>query len=290
MANSDMTDDNCAKIEKLIVYPVKSLRGIEVDQWPLTAQGLQYDRHWMLVMPNGRFVSQRQLPRMALINTAIYNESLILSAEGHGEVTLPLIASGSRAGFSASIWRDECDVVEAGEEASAWLNKVLQTPKPLRLVNMADGFIRPQSHPQRFGEHTFTAFADAAPFLVANTASLDRLNQQLTQQSISTVDMRRFRPNVIVSGLSAFEEHKVQGLQHHDGLTLKLCDHCERCIMTTINPDSGEKDKAMEPYKTLVTLNPMPDNTKAAAFAVNATLEPPKSTIWKVGDELSIQR
>jgi MOSC domain-containing protein len=284
-----MTNQHSVKIEKLIVYPVKSLRGIEVDQWPLTAQGLQYDRHWMLVMPNGRFVSQRQLPRMALINTAISNESLIISADGWGEVTLPLMASAAKESFNASIWRDECDVIEAGEEASAWLNKVLQTPKPLRLVNMAEGFIRPQSQPERFGEQTFTALADAAPYLVANSASLDRLNQQLTQQSIPAVDMRRFRPNLVISGLPAFAEHQVQGLEHPDGLTLQLCDHCERCIMTTINPDSGEKDQNMEPFKTLTSLNPMPDNPKAAAFAVNAILQPPKNTIWKVGDTLSIQ-
>ncbi len=285
-----MTLKTAVSIEQITVYPVKSLRGIDVQQWPITPQGLQYDRHWMLVMPNGRFVSQRQLPPMALINTAIAQESLILSAEGHGEVALPLIGSNQGNVFQGTVWRDQCDVIEASVEASAWLNEVLKPAKPLRLVSMADDFIRPQSQPQRFGEQTFTAFADAAPFLVANSASLDELNKRLEQQSSNAVDMRRFRPNLVISGLPEFEEHKVQGLLHSDGLTLNLCDHCERCIMTTIDPDSGQKDPTMEPYKTLIDLNPMPDNHKAPAFAVNATLEPANNTLWQVGDELTVLR
>lgn len=274
-------------LEAITVYPVKSLRGIEVKQWPMTPQGLQYDRHWMLVMPNGRFVSQRQLARMAVIDTAIENESLILSADGHGEVRLPLLASGEETSFRGTIWRDECDVVESQSEASAWLNQVLKTPKELRLVHMAEGFIRPQSQPERFGEHTFTAFADAAPYLVANQASLDALNQTLIGKQLNPVDMRRFRPNLVVSGLEAFAEHQVQTLQHESGLALKLCDHCERCIMTTIDPDTGIKDADMEPYKTLADINPMPDNDKAAAFAVNAIVDTPQNGIWSVGDLLT---
>ncbi|MGH1370793.1 MAG: MOSC domain-containing protein [Cellvibrionaceae bacterium] len=284
-----MANNTNVTIEKLIVYPVKSLRGIEVAQWPITPQGLQYDRHWMLVMPNGRFVSQRQLPKMALINTAIANESLTLSAEGYGEVSLPLVGSNQSERFQATVWRDECDVIEASVEVSAWLNNVLQPAKPLRLVSIADNFIRPQSNPERFGEETFTAFADAAPFLVANTASLDQLNRQLQQQQSPLVDMRRFRPNIVISGLAAFEEHRVQRLSHNDGLALNLRDHCERCIMTTINPDNAEKDPSMQPFKTLLDLNPMPDNHKAPAFAVNATLEPARNSLWQVGDELAVQ-
>ncbi len=283
-----MTKCQCLTLEKIVVYPVKSLRGIDVKQWPLTPQGLQYDRHWMLVMPNGRFVSQRQIPTMSLIDTAIEQESLILSADGHGEVRLPLVKHHSSEVLSATIWRDQCDVVEASEAASAWLNEVIKPVKPLRLVSMADGFIRPQSHPERFGEHTFTAFADAAPYLVANTASLERLNQQLDKQQMTGVDMRRFRPNLVVSGLGAFEEHRVRGLQHKDGVALELRDHCERCIMTTIDPDSGQKAPDMEPFKTLIGLNPMPDNPKAPAFAVNATLESPGNTIWSAGDQLNV--
>ncbi len=263
-------------IEQLIVYPVKSLRGIEVQQWPLTAEGLLYDRHWMLVMPNGRFVTQRQLPRMCLIDTAIDGDTLVLSCTDKGQVSLPLNPKLNTGVFNATIWRDDCDVAEASSEATAWLNQVLQPPQPLRLVAMANGHQRVQSQPERFGYETHTRFADAAPFLIANRASLDSLNAALTPKGLSPVDMRRFRPNIVISGLEAFAEHGISLLQRQDGLGLELRDHCERCVMTTINPDTAEKHPAMEPYSTLATLNSMPGKPQAAAFAVNATLSGPE--------------
>lgn len=278
------------RIEQLTIYPVKSLRGIQVDSWPITAEGLLYDRHWMLVMPNGRFVTQRQLPRMALINTRIDGDDLILSAENKGEVRLPLqtAVKSQQDTFTANIWRDECEVVEAAEEASAWLNQALRPPQPLRLVAMVSQHQRVQSQPERFGKETHTRFADAAPFLIANTASLDALNRALKDKTMSAVDMRRFRPNIVVSGVESFAEHDLSKLQRQDGLTLQMRDHCERCIMTTIDPDTGEKSVDMEPYHTLAELNPMPGNSKAAAFAVNATLASQGSNnpMLQVGDTL----
>ncbi|GAB3094574.1 MOSC domain-containing protein [Aestuariicella hydrocarbonica] len=282
-------------IEQLTLYPVKSLRGIQVNDWPVTEEGLQFDRHWMLVMPNGRFITQRQLPRMSLIDTAIDGDHLVLSAASKGEVKLPLQYTqtlNSQPVFSATVWRDECDVVEAAAAASAWLNQALRPPQPLRLVAMAHDHQRVQSQPERFGANTHTRFADAAPFLVANNASLAALNHALTGKGMQPVDMRRFRPNIVLSGLEAFTEHQVSQLQRDDGLCLQLRDHCERCIMTTIDPDSGEKSADMEPYHTLASLNAMPDNPKAAAFAVNATLEieapsPPGIRRLSIGDSFS---
>lgn len=293
-------------IEQLWVYPVKSLRGISVEQWPITPQGLQYDRQWMLVMPNGRFVSQRQLPQMALIDTQLHNDSLWLSRSGFGAVQIPLVSdsglNGSNAShsnqqpsqrpaiFSASVWRDECDVKEASRAASAWLTQVLQAPQPLRLVSMAEGTQRPQSQPERFGKHTHTQFADAAPFLVSNKASLDELNGSLQKQGLETVDMRRFRPNIVISGLEAFAEQQLTQLIHYGDRCsqtkqssqenqtgqisqLQLVDLCERCVVTTINPDTAHKHPQMQPYHTLADLNPIPSTSpkqKAPAFGMNA--------------------
>ncbi len=279
------------KLEQLIVYPVKSLRGIVVEQWPISEQGLAFDRHWMLVMPNGRFVTQRQLPQMALIDTAIEGSQLILSLSGYGSVSVPLKSSNNQSDrFSAQVWRDECDVHEASEAASQWLNKALQPPQPLRLVRMSDNAQRPQSQPERFGAETRTLFADAAPFLIANTSSLDALNRHLQSKGYidearPEKDMRRFRPNLVVSGLDAFDEHNYQSLQLN-GFNFRLVDHCERCIITTINPDTADKDPDMETYRELAKINPMPEKPKAPAFGVNATLalEPNQPT------EISINR
>jgi uncharacterized protein YcbX len=279
-------------IRELNVYPVKSLRGISVQQWPLQRTGLAWDRHWMLVMPNGRFVTQRQLPSMALIDTAIENEQLLLSANGKGQVSLPLHATAGDT-FNATVWRDQCEVIAASEEASAWLTDVLNAPQPLKLVRMAPGSEREQSCADRFGSHQ-TYFADAAPLLVANQASLDALNQTLQERQLGTVDMRRFRPNIVVEGLNAFEEQRPQEWSGGDA-TIQLVDHCERCIMTTIDPDSAEKHPDMQPYKTLAEINPMPDNPRAAAFGVNAVVtrmtgdaSPSEHSMLAVGDRLSV--
>lgn len=285
-----MSLSNVCKIEQIVVYPVKSLRGITVNKWPLTPQGLRYDRQWMLVMPSGRFVTQRQLSAMALIDTAIEQNCLHLSAVNRGSVSLPLTSPSNRKPFSGSVWRDECEVIEASEEASAWLNQVLSPPQPLRLVTMSQSFRRTQSEPERFGSDTHTLFADAAPFLVANRASLDKLNHRLMEKGLAAVDMRRFRPNIIISGVEAFSEHRIQSLRGNN-LDLNLCDHCQRCIITTIDPDTGEKSADMEPFNTLIELNPMPDNLKAPAFGVNATLinqDYAEERVLAVGDSFSV--
>lgn len=275
-----MSDIRSAKLEQLIVYPVKSLRGITVDDWPISEQGLAFDRHWMLVMPNGRFVTQRQLPQMALIDTAIEGSQLILSRTGHGAVSVPLQPTlqpqadtqhSENNPFVAQVWRDQCDVEEACTAASSWLNQVLQPPQPLRLVRMRQGAERPQSQPQRFGADTRVQFADAAPFLIANQASLQALNNHLADKQIAPRDMRRFRPNLIISGLDAFAEHTLDRLDLN-GVGFDLIDHCERCIITTIDPDTAAKEPDMQTYRELAQINPMPNNSKAPAFGVNATL------------------
>ncbi len=274
-------------IEQLYIYPVKSLRGIAVNHWPVTPQGLLHDRQWMLVMPNGRFVSQRQLPQMALIDTALDNDSLLLSRDGHGQVRLPLIPATEGIVRPASVWDDNCIVTEASAEASAWLTQVLQAPQPLQLVQLATGQQRLQSQPERFGADTHTQFADAAPFLVAGSSSLGALNLALQQRQLAEVDMRRFRPNIVLGGLAAFAEHNLSQLRHEDGSLLWLRDHCERCIITTIDPDTAIKHPLREPYPTLASINSMPGKPRAAAFGVNATVDELAAECrWQTGDTL----
>lgn len=154
---------------------------------------------------------------------------------------------------------------------------------------MAPNHQRVQSQPQRFGDNTHTYFADAAPFLISNTNSLTALNSALQNKGLNPVDDRRFRANIVISGLPAFAEHQVDYLSHHSGERLVLRDHCERCIMTTIDPDTGIKDPSMEPFRTLATLNPNPNNLKAPTFGVNATwMSSPNQPVsyWRRGDTL----
>lgn len=126
---------NHPQIHQLWVYPVKSLRGIELQHSAISQQGLAHDRQWMLVMPNGRFVTQRQVPHMALINTAISGQNLILSQAGKGSVEIPMEQTSGEI-FDGTVWRDSVEVQEASEAASHWLTETLKAPQPLKLVRM----------------------------------------------------------------------------------------------------------------------------------------------------------
>jgi uncharacterized protein YcbX len=150
---------------------------------------------------------------------------------------------------------------------------------------MKSEFSRPQNHAEILGEETTIDFADAAPFLVASESSLDSLNSALESRSLSPVPMNRFRPNIVVQGLQPFLEHELAGLSA-ERYQLKLRAPCERCVVTTIDQDTAEKDPQRQPFKTLQEINPMPGKEKAPAFAQYATLANGARTSMAVGDSL----
>jgi len=156
---------------------------------------------------------------------------------------------------------------------------------------MAENKSRPQSKPERFGDST-TQFSDACSYLLCNQASLNNLNEYLKEQQFSVVEMQRFRPNIVVSGetFPAFAEHQL------DGCTLKnanyqftVCDPCQRCIVPNIDIETAIKDPGQQPYKSLVKMNPMPSNPKAAAFGQNMVLKKAENAYIQVGDELKLE-
>jgi uncharacterized protein YcbX len=246
------------------------MRGISLNSASLTPMGLDHDRRWMVVRENGRFVTQRDLPQLALIETGLSADGVELSREGHGSIQVPARPIAGQH-MSTKVWGDPCEVIDQGEEISRWLTSALVTSEKLRLVCMAPGFIRPQNQPELLGENTITAFADAAPFLVANEASLEALNDELEERGLDTVPMNRFRPNIVVQGLEAFAEHRISELCS-DNYRLKFRHPCQRCVVTTIDQGTAVKNPDWQPYKTLRDLNPMPGNERAPAFAQNATL------------------
>lgn len=258
------------QITGLYVYPVKSMRGIAVDQAILTAKGLLHDRIWMVVRPDGRFVTQRGLPRLALVDTRLDDRGVTLSVDGHDSIAIPFDSDGGSA-VTTQVWGDACEAVDEGPEVSRWLTRVLDSPETLRIVRMAAGFRRPQNTPERFGAATTTHFADSAPFLVANEASLAELNRELLADGHEAVPMNRFRPNIVVRGLEPFAEHRARELGSEEW-RLCLVDACERCLVTTIDQQTALRNPDREPYLTLRRINPTPGPKPAPAFAQNATL------------------
>ena len=276
-------------IKSLHIYPIKSLAGVEVTEWDAIPTGFKADREYMLVDQKGNFITQRQIPEMVLIQPSFSGDQLVLThPEFEQTVLSPKKANlANQKEITVKVWRDVCKAFEPDPNVSEWFSDILK--RQVRLVSLVGK--RPQSSPQRFGEDTTTLFADAAPFLVTNMASLSKLNGMLAKKGLSTVDMRRFRPNIVIDGvLAGFAEHNHRTLETPN-YTLSLIDHCQRCIITTINPDNGTRDPDLEPFKTVAELNPMPNNAKSPAFGVNAILSPSTQTPVKVrvGDALTIR-
>jgi uncharacterized protein YcbX len=266
------------------VYPVKSMRGISLEEAILTPKGLARDRQWMVAEPDGRFVTQRDNSKLALLDTRLDDNGVTLSMPGHGSITVPHEKhDGERV--VTRIWKDACEDVDQGRDISAWLTRALASEKPLRLLAMSPGFTRPLHKAPMLGEGTTTGFADAAPFLVANEASLDELNTRLESAAIPAVPMNRFRPNIVISGLQAFAEHRLQSLVAPD-YQLDMRYPCERCVVTTIDQETAVRHPQAQPFKTLAEINPMPGSKRAPAFAENAVLAHGNLQKIAVGDQL----
>jgi uncharacterized protein YcbX len=275
------------RISALTLYPVKSMRGIDVETATLTPLGLRHDRQFMVVRGNGRFVTQRDAPELALIETSLMGDGVILSRPGHGTVHVSFRHDGGRL-IHTRVWKDECEALDQGDAVSDWLTDALQSKDSLRLVAMAPGFDRPQGKAKLLGANNRTLFADAAPFLVANEASLERLNHELAGDGIDPVPMNRFRPNIVLRGLPAFAEHTRASLAGK-GFALRLHYPCQRCIVTTIDQATAVKSPLHEPYRTLARINPMPDRETSPAFGQNATLAHGDGCTVRRGDSLRIE-
>jgi uncharacterized protein YcbX len=274
------------KITGIYVYPVKSMKGIALERAKVSGKGFEYDRRWMIVRSNGRFVTQRDLPQLSLVDTSLEKKGLVLSKQGHGSVCVPYeLHDGDK--INTKVWNDDCETIDQGEDISNWLTQALGSEEPLRLVRLRPGFRRALSKSALMSDETTTEFADGAPMLVTNEASLDRLNSVLESNSLQTVPMNRFRPNIVVKGLEPFAEHKL-GTLSTESYQLKLCFPCQRCVVTTINQDTAEKDPKGQPFKTLQMINPMPGNHKAPAFGENAILTYGENEHIAVGDNLDI--
>jgi len=268
------------------VYPVKSMKGIALEKATLTATGLLHDRSWMVVGPDGRFVTQRNQPRLGLVHTRLEARGVTLELDGHGCITLPYeTVEGAR--IETQVWGDACEAVDQGPEVSAWLTRAVGSPVTLRVVRMAPEFTRPQNQPERFGPDTSTQFADSAPFLLTSEDSLTELNRVLAAQGHAPVPMNRFRPNIVVRGIEPFAEHRVQDLLG-PGWRLRLVDPCERCLVTTINQETAVRDTSREPYLTLRRINPAPGPKPGPAFGQNALLGHGEGRAIAVGDPLSV--
>lgn len=229
------------RIVSLHVYPVKSCRGMAVDRAELTPTGFAKDRHWMLVRPNGRFVTQRELPRLALVGTALSAAGLTLTAPDMPP--LQVAENAGRDSRNVTVWGFDGRGIDCGDEAGEWFTKFLQTP--LRLVRFDPDMPRECSRDWTGDTRAVTEFADGFPILVISRASLDDLNSRLPKP----LPMERFRPNIVIDGVDAYDEDRIHELRAGD-VTLRIVKPCTRCAITTTDQQRGERD-GEEPLRTL---------------------------------------
>ncbi len=276
-----------AHIEALFIYPVKSLAGVPLQNANLTQSGLKGDRQWAIVKENGQVLTQRELPELALITPNLTDNGITLSHPSGGEIEVSSLKIESEP-FDLRVWKDTCSARTASIDAGQWLQNALNYAESLSLVNIAPSTERVFNKPNRFSI-SGSYFSDAAPYLLANNESLQSLNEHLASQDKSPVDIRHFRPNIVVSGISAFSEHQYKTLKDpSDSFELRLVDHCQRCVMITIDPDTGTRPNKSQPFTELAQINAMPNQPKAPAFGVNSTLTLGNNATVTVGQKLEI--
>jgi len=229
------------ELSALIYYPIKACRGHEVDVSNVQRSGLELDRRMMVVTLQGGFLTQREHPKLALVTPSISGEKLTLSTPGSDYLTIDICKTGQTR--QVDIWRSKgVQAVDQGEEAAEWFSEWLG--RSVRLVHIAEGYIRKVSQQYAINADDYTAFADGYPILLASEESLWDLNARLE----FPISMNRFRPNVVVRGVEPFAEDTWSRIRIGD-LEMAVVKPCARCVVTTIDKETLEKSK--EPLKTL---------------------------------------
>lgn len=226
------------QVTQLFIYPIKSLGGIELTQSEVTQRGLQYDRRYMLVDEHDQFLTQRTLHKLALFKLTMHNDGFVVQYKNQ-QLLVPFTMQGKTQ--QVTVWDDTLEAVVADEHYNQWFSKQLNMP--IKLVYMHQASVRPVNI-KYANNNEQLSFADGYPVLVISEASLNNLNSKLTKP----IGMDRFRPNVVVNGLSAHQEDELGTFTL--GTTLfKVAKPCGRCVVTTINQQTLQTSK--EPLATL---------------------------------------
>jgi uncharacterized protein len=261
-----LSDLEC-RIAALHLHPVKSCGGVAVDEALVIETGLEFDRAWMLVDAAGEMLTQRDLPTLALVKPTLRHHDLILRAPGM--LALHLALDRVEAATRARVWGDEVKAYDMGALAAQWFSDFCGTP--LRLVRFDPEQRRLSDRRWTGAIEAENAFSDGFPLLVANRASLADLNARLAARGAAPVGMERFRPNLVLEGLAAWEEDHVDllSIDTPDGpLRLKLVKPCVRCTIPGVDPATGVQ--GTEPGDTLAGFRADARVDGGITFGVNA--------------------
>lgn len=228
------------RLAALYRYPVKSLAGEAFGALDVDARGFLLDRHWMVVDAEGRFLTQRELPRMVLIGTHVTEHgALQLRAPRMPDLTVLRHATDARV--EVVVWNDTVTAAPSDPAADAWLSDFLDTP--CRLVHFPDDSSRAVD-PAFAATDDQVGFADGFPFMLISQASLDDLNSRLD----TPVPMHRFRPSLVVAGCAPYAEDGWRVLRIGN-IRFRVVKPCARCAIPSVDPDTAARGK--EPLRTL---------------------------------------
>jgi uncharacterized protein YcbX len=280
--------DVSAKIARLFIYPVKSCAGIEVQEALLLNTGLEWDRVWMVVDAEGEFVTQRELPSMALIKPQIKTDELVLQAPGMQALHIALDAVDAADGPTrVRVWDDEVKAYDMGSVAAQWFSDFLR--QPLRLVRFDPEQQRLSSAKWTGGVEAPNQFADGFPVLVTSEASVDDLNARLRAASLEPVGVERFRANVVLADIEAHDEDRLEvfhvATSNEEAVQLKPVKPCARCPIPNIDPATATSSPSVG--DTLQTYRQDARMNGAITFGMNAIVLAGAGQWLRVGQSVS---
>lgn len=225
------------QLSEIVYFPVKSMSGIQAESALIRPEGLPHDREWLLTRPDGEFITARKFPQMLLWQAEPLSDGLKLTAPD-GESRTVRIADFNQSSH-VTVWNDSFAAWHSSNDIDEWLSQKLATPCRLHYLGGQSQRILDYSH-------TPLSFADGAPYLLANTASLAALNTKLAEP----VEMRRFRANLVIDTDTPWAETEWRRIRIGE-VEFDLFKPCVRCVITTIDLNNAQKHPMQQPLKTL---------------------------------------
>jgi uncharacterized protein len=284
--SSDPSIHATATLAQIVVYPIKSCGGVSLDACEVLPTGLDLDRAWALVDAAGRFISQRDWPRMALISPQLKTFEMVLRAPGM--LALHVQIDAVESPVQAQVWDDWVSAFDMGDVAARWLSMFLSEGRvPMRLVRFDPDFVR-RCSPKWTGQtEASTQFADGFPLLVTTDCAIDGLNQRLAAGGHSPVTLSRFRPNLVLSGLPEHDEDNILELVLGAGVVLRLVKPCVRCSVPNVDPATGLEHPAVS--QALAQYRSDARMEGALTWGMNAIMAAGASQLLRVGATVGVR-